>query len=79
MEDIARLVTWEPWLLSCLAYYDVADVARLVIQRTFNPRLLSHKASYDMGEAISARPGGYGSRRHPTHLEPSSLDLHGIL
>jgi len=50
-------------------WYGLADTARHVIQRTFNPRFLSEMASYDV-----VGLGGYCSPRHPTHFQPSSLE-----
>ena len=49
------------------------DIARLVIRRILNPRLLSPVAAYDVASNVLCLP------RYPTHFEPSFLEFSGIL
>ena len=43
-----------------------------------NAAILSAQAGLGAGTG-AVEPGGHCSPRHPTHFEPSSLELHGTL
>ena len=72
--------TLNPRLLSQMAPYDVAglvDIARRVIQRILNLRLIAlNMASCDAASYVCR---SNCPPRHQTDFEPSSIELNGIL
>jgi len=55
------------------SWQGLADIARHVIQRIFNPCFLSLTATYDVANPT------YVTFLPITHFEPSSLELDGIV